>query len=299
MPERASARRDGWGNVRYDVVLVGFRLNARLKPAQALEAVLGLDAESCRALTQRFPATVLTGVSQSRADRVVEQLDQMGGKAEVHLSRISLATEPEKDTNSVRPFPDAEASGNYAIGEILAPMPKSASVRPKAAGAGAGAGAVSASVAPPKRPSREELDQALRDSFRPAHEPAGQGGEHDLAFAGLQNFDDSLDGFDKKGPSLEVDEAAYRSIQRKPESNTGRMAAARKLTLKQRLVKLLRRMLSSSFDWSMGFLALGVIGAITLYAVGYALDPEHAIAALKLEQLPESVRAASGKLLGK
>jgi hypothetical protein len=277
-----------WGNVRYDVVLVGFRLNARLKPAQALEAVLGLDAEACKALTQRFPATVLTGVSQSRADKVVEQLDQMGGKAEVHLSRISLATEPEKDTHSVRPFPDAEASGNYSIGEILAPMPKNASVQPKA-------GAVPA----PKRPSREELDQALRDSFRPAQEAAGKGGEHDLAFAGLQNFDDDLDGFAKKGPALEVDEAAYRSIQRKPETNTGRMAAARRLTLKQRLVKALRRMLSTSFDWSMGLVALGVIGAVTLYAVGYALDPEHAIAALKLEQLPESMRAASGKLLGK
>ena len=278
--------------MRYDVVLVGFRLNARLKPAQALEAVLGLDVESCKALTQRFPATVLTGVSQSRADKIVEQLEQMGGKAEVHLSRISLATEPEKDTNSVRPFSDAEASGNYAIGEILAPMPKSASVRPKAA---AGAGAGGAGVVAPKRPSREELDQALRDSFRPAQEAAGQGGEHDLAFAGLQNFDDSLDGFDKKGPSLEVDEAAFRSIQRKPETNTGRMAGARKLTFKQRLVKALRSMLSSSFDWSMGFLALGVIGALTLYAVGYALDPDHALAALKLEQLPESVRTALGK----
>ncbi|HTU58496.1 MAG TPA: hypothetical protein VMF89_08680, partial [Polyangiales bacterium] len=89
------------------------------------------------------------------------------------------------------------------------------------------------------------------------------------------------------------------SIQRKPETNTGRMAAARRLTFKQRLVKALRAMLSSSFDWSMGLLALGVIGAVTLYAVGYALDPDHAIAALKLEQLPESVRTASGKLLGK
>jgi hypothetical protein len=134
--------------LRYDVVLVGFRLNARLKPAQALQAVLGLDVDACKALTQRFPATVLTGVSQSRADKVVEQLDEMGGKAEVHLSRISLATEPEKDTTSVRPFAQKEGSGNYAIGEILAPMPKkNASTPPK-------------DEATPaiKRASREELD---------------------------------------------------------------------------------------------------------------------------------------------
>jgi hypothetical protein len=274
--------------LRYDVVLVGFRLNARLKPAQALQAVLGLDAEACRTLTQKFPATVLTGVSQSRADKVVEQLDELGGKAEVHLSRISLATEPEKDTNSVRPFAQEEASGNYAIGEILAPMPKkNVSVAPKGETPAA------------KRPSREELDQALRDSFRPGKEPspAGKpGGEHDLAFAGLQNFDDTMGGFDKKAPALEVDEVAFRSIQRKAEPPRH---AARKLTFRQRLVKFLRRMLSTSFDWSMGLLSLGVIGAITLYAVGYALDPEHAIAALKLEQLPDSMREATGKLLDK
>jgi hypothetical protein len=277
--------------LRYDVVLVGFRLNARLKPAQALQTVLGLDVEACKALTQKFPATILTGVSQSRADKVVEQLDELGGKAEVHLSRISLATEPEKDTHSVRPFPRDETSGNYAIGEILAPMSKKgASLPPKQD--------EPAVVA--KRPSREELDQALRDSFRPAQEAAAsgkRGGEHDLAFAGLQNFDDHLDGFDKKGPSLEVDEVALRSIQRRADPAGGK-GAARKLTLQQRMVKFLRQMLSTSFDWSMGVLSLGVIVAVTLYAVGYALDPEHAIGALKLEQLPGSMREASGKLLG-
>jgi hypothetical protein len=274
--------------LRYDVVLVGFRLNARLKPAQALQAVLGLDAEACKALTQKFPATVLTGVSQSRADKVVEQLDELGGKAEIHLSRISLANEPEKDTNGVRPFARDELSGNYAIGEILAPMPKHPSVRPNEEAPAA------------KRPSREELDQALRDSFRPAQGAgdSSRSAEHDLAFAGLQNFDDTLGGLDKAAPALDVDEAAYRSIQRRPESNTGRgMAAPRKLTFKQRLVKFLRRMLSTSFDWSMGLLSLGVIAAVTLYAVGYALDPEHAIAALKLEELPGTMRAASDKLL--
>jgi hypothetical protein len=165
----------------------------------------------------------------------------------------------------------------------------------------------SASVAPKdetppvtKRASREELDQALRDSFRPAQEATSgkqRGAEHDLAFSGLQNFDDSLGGFDKKGPALEVDEVAFRSIQRRADASPGR--AVKKLTFQQRLVKFLRRMLSSSFDWSMGLLSLGVIVAVTLYAVGYALDPEHAISALKLEQLPDSVREASGKLLGK
>lgn len=273
--------------MRYDVVLVGFRLNARLKPAQALQTVLGLDAEACKVLTQRFPATVLTGVSQSRADKVVEQLAEMGGKAEVHLSRISLAAEPEKDTQSVRPFAQEDLSGNYAIGEILAPMPrKGTSVAPKAEAA--------------KRPSREELDQALRDSFRPANDaPATpRSAEHDLAFSGLQNFDDNLDGFDKNAPKLEVDEVAFRSIQRKVDTSGGR-AAFKKLTFQQRAVKFLRRMLSTSFDWSMGLLSLGVIAAVTLYAVGYALDPEHAISALKLEQLPNDVSEASGKLLGK
>lgn len=276
--------------MRYDVVLVGFRLNARLKPAQALQAVLGLDADACRVLTQKFPATVLTGVSQSRADKVVEQLDEMGGKAEVHLSRISLAAEPEKNSQSVRPFAQEDASGNYAIGEILAPMPrKGASVAPKDDAASAA-----------KRPSREELDQALRDSFRPANDAAAKAraAEHDPAFSALQNFDDSLDGFDKNAPKLEVDEVAFRSIQRKVDTSGGR-AAPKKLTFQQRMVKFLRRMLSTSFDWSMGLLSLGVIAAITLYAVGYALDPEHAIGALKLEQLPDSMREASGKLLGK
>jgi hypothetical protein len=262
--------------LRYDLVIVGYRLNASVKPGQALQTVLGLDSETARNLTRQFPATVLTGLSLSRAEGVAKQLTDLGAKVEVVESRLSHASQPEKRNNSGRPSPADEQSGNYAIGEILAPMARHQSI-PTDVGA-----------AQPKRPSREELDAALRDSFRPqttpiSLPPAPLSAEHDAAFAGLQNFGDNLDGFNDGSALLEVDEGALRSIQRRPDASAG---TPKRRSLWQRMEGLLSNLASASMEWALGLFWLLVIGAITLVAVGYALDERDIMGALRREAEP-------------
>ncbi|HEX6245642.1 MAG TPA: ribosomal protein L7/L12, partial [Polyangiales bacterium] len=194
--------------MRYDVVIVGYKLNASIKPAQALQSVLGIDLETAKAMTRQFPATVLTGLSLSRAESVSQQLTDCGAKVEVRESRLSHVSEPDKSP-SMRPFPADEESGNYAIGEILAPMGRHSAAR------------ASEQATSSRRPSREELDAALRESLRPDAGPpppparVSISPEDDAAFAGISNFE-SIDGYTDSAAALDVDEVAFRSIQREP-----------------------------------------------------------------------------------
>jgi hypothetical protein len=294
--------------VRYDVVLVGFRLNASMKPAQALASVLGLDPQTCKELTKQFPANVLAGVSLSRAEKVSQQLTDVGAKVEVRESRLSHAAQP---TGSL-PFPVNEESGNYEIGEILAPMKR---------GSLGALGQPSSMPPAARRPSREELDEALRDSFRPAHggmlpprvssappELLGETNttpsapeilgnytpEQDPAFAALQNFEDGFDVLDKRAPALQVDEVALRSIQRVPETDAAR--AARRGTPLTRFVRWLSNMSGSALGWVVSFAWLLLIAGITLVSVAYAMDPSHALSAFDNQpQAPQSLlRSAFG-----
>lgn len=273
--------------MRYDVVLVGFRLNASMKPAQALHSVLGLDAATCKELTRQFPASVLAGVSLSRAEKVAQQLTDAGAKVEVRESRLSHASQPAPGN---QPFPASEESGNYEIGEILAPMKRGSLA----------ALAQPSSAPPPRRPSREELDAALRDSFRPTQGAArdkvsseppelltestpeilgNYTPEQDPAFAGLQSFGDSLDTLDVKAPTLQVDEVALRSIQRYPETEAAR--AARRPGPIVRFTRWLSGAGSSALGWLFSLFWLALICAVTLVAVAYAMDPTHVFSALQ------------------
>jgi hypothetical protein len=327
--------------VRYDVVIVGFRLNASLKPAQALQLVLGMDAETSKELTRRFPAAVLSGVSLSRAERVSGELTDAGAKVEVRESRLSLAHDggagsgardsgngsPAERPAVIAELPDGsrrtpphserheEASGNYEIGEILAPFGRAAT---------APAPAAQAPTPVTRRASREELDQALRDSLRPDQPsaltpaPAPAKGEKgkapperkaipepeafelmdNSAFAGMQNFGGGLDGFAEAedAPKLQVDEVALRSIQRRPEADA--RAASEQPALGARLGSWWSDVSGSALEWGAALLSLLVVTGITLLAVGYALDPEHALRPIGLEALPEGAKKLFAGLFG-
>jgi hypothetical protein len=268
--------------VRYDVVIVGYKLNADSKPAQALQTVLGLDIETAKAMTRQFPATVLTGLSLSRAESVSQQLTQCGAKVEVRESRLSHVSEPSP---SMRPFPIDEESGNYAIGEILAPMGRHSAARAEERGSQAS-----------RRPSREELDAALRESLRPAvakpSTPVNIGPEDDAAFAGISNFE-TVDGYTDSAAGLDVDEVAFRSIQRQPQPQSTR--AARGPGVWERLQRWAQNLGSGVLAWTTSLLWLGLITAVTLVAVGYALNPQDALGALKLELLAVQAGPALGR----
>jgi hypothetical protein len=328
--------------VRYDVVIVGFRLNASLKPAQALQLVLGMDAETSKELTRRFPSAVLSGVSLSRAERVSGELTDAGAKVEVRESRLSLANDgatgagargggngsPAERPAVIAELPDGsrrapphsgrheEASGNYEIGEILAPLGR---------GGTAPAPAAQAPTPVTRRASREALDQALRDSLRPDQaapetpEPApapgappgkGEKGKavpepepeafelmDNSAFAGMQNFGGGLDGFDAQdAPKLQVDEVALRSIQRRPEADA--RAASEQSALAARLGSWWSNVSGSALEWGAALLSLLVVTGITLLAVGYALDPEHVLRPIGLEALPAGAKKLFTDLFG-
>jgi hypothetical protein len=287
--------------LRYDVIVVGFRLNASLKPAQALQMVLGLDADTSKELTRRFPASVLSGVSLSRAERVSQELTDAGAKVEVRESRISLTQQAALDGGPAPAERGEPESGNYEIGEILAPLGRGALSQPAPAQAAA-SGA--------KRPSREELDQALRDSFRP--ESAGAGATvqtraapaaadklelmDNSAFAGLQSFGDGLDGFELAAPKLAVDEVALRSIQRRPDPAELEISGAP--SPPARVARWLSHVAGLAFEWGVALLGLLVVVGITLAAVGYALNPADVLGALGLGPLSASVRQLLTTLSG-
>jgi hypothetical protein len=325
--------------LRYDVVIVGFRLNASLKPAQALQLVLGIDADTSKELTRRFPANVLSGVSLSRAERVSAELTDAGAKVEVRESRLSLASDGGAGASSAssgssqvqRPaviaeLPDGsrrapphaarneEASGNYEIGEILAPLGRGGAAPPAAAAAPTTSAA--------RRASREELDQALRDSLRPDQAvaapqavapaavpakkekskpaPAPEAFElmDNSAFAGMQNFGGGLDGFAEAddAPKLQVDEVALRAIQRRPETDL--QPNSLQPSLRVRLGSWWSGVSASAFEWATALFSLFVVAAVTLLAVGYALDPEHVLRPIGLETLPESAKRLFAELFG-
>jgi hypothetical protein len=307
--------------LRYDVVVVGFRLNASLKPAQALQLVLGMDAETSKDLTRRFPASVLSGISLSQAERVSEALTDAGAKVEVRESRLSLAAEGVAGTSSppvtaelsdgTRRAPRAEhdaASGNYEIGEILAPLGKRGASPPPSA--------APAETPVTKRASREELDQALRDSLHPDAAPARAAAPapaarpataapdtfelmDNSAFAGLQSFGSELDGFgDEEAPKVQVDEVALRSIQRRPDNHSADKAPGPP-SIAARLRPWLSNFSAVAFDWGTALLSLLVVTGITLLAVGYALDPDNVLGAIGLGTLPVGAKKLFGDMFGK
>jgi len=274
--------------VRYDVVMVGYKLDASLKPAQALQSVLGLDLETARAMTRQFPAPVLTGLGLGRAQSVAEQLTQCGAQVEVRESRSSLAGEPAKLLSpSLRPLQVDGRGEGYAIGEILAPV---ARVAASASG-------------PSRRPSREALDAGLRpqleargaareqnqEAVLPTRSSASP--EHDAAFAGITNFD-HLDGYTDSAAALDVDEVAFRAIQRHPAGQN--QARRRGPSLWQRLRGYALSVARSSLAWALSMMWLGLISALTLLAVGYALDPDDILGALQLRALSDQARNALG-----
>ncbi|HEX5656222.1 MAG TPA: hypothetical protein VFX59_03465, partial [Polyangiales bacterium] len=70
-----------------DVVITGYRLNAKEPAQKALERILGLPPEVARALARNFPAVVVEGAANDNALRIRDQLESAGALVEVRASR--------------------------------------------------------------------------------------------------------------------------------------------------------------------------------------------------------------------
>jgi hypothetical protein len=261
-PHSGVGRDQGTQSVRYDVVIVGYKLNAAIKPAQALHTLLGLDLEAAKALTREFPTVVMSGLSLSRAESVRQQLSEYGAKVELR---------EQGSANEAPPVPSHTASAGYELGDILAP---SAMPRP---------GGMNARPAPA---------EALRGSLRPQTAPQAPSPEHDAAFAGIRNFD-HVDGYTDSAAELEVDEVAFRSIQRRPDF--AEADRARGPSLWQRLARASASLAGNLLQLGLSLSWLALIAAVTALAVGYALNPDDILGALKLGALPEQAQQLLGR----
>jgi len=117
--------------VHCDVVIVGYRLNAKEPAAKALERILGVTPEAARALTRAFPSVVAENAPEAHAEQLREQLTSAGALVELR---------PRGALNVAAARPDVPGAG--------------------AAAPAAAAGPAEAKVAPPAAPPRARLPVA-------------------------------------------------------------------------------------------------------------------------------------------
>ncbi|HEY6881567.1 MAG TPA: ribosomal protein L7/L12 [Polyangiales bacterium] len=72
--------------VQSDVVITGYRLNAKEPAQKALERILGLSPEDARTLARSFPAVVVQGAANDNAERIRAQLVDAGALVELRAS---------------------------------------------------------------------------------------------------------------------------------------------------------------------------------------------------------------------
>lgn len=308
--------------MRSDVVIVGYRLNAKEPAAKALERILGLGPEDARKLARGFPAVVARAVTLERAEALAEQLKAAGAQVDVreHVE-LSVASAA---------LPRAAAEG----GSRSAPLPTSArDARPEE---------------PPLAERAERTERAERaEPFFPAAtvaaSPAAYAPDVENSYrlgdfglgqpapsnaqvvvptapARAPGEDISLDLELASGSSLELDAPApsrsqqgatalagagsdlhtlggefedFESVQHVPqvEERAARAiqraprAAEVRRSAPPSLTARARSVVAKTFGaWVSGLLLLSALSAATLFAVGYALDPGDALGALQRER---------------
>ena len=314
-----------------DVVIIGYRLNAKEPAAKALERILGMFAEDARKLARSFPATVLAAGSQEQAERLMQQLTEAGALVELRASKpmpapvpreaqlsaarsaaghgrraslpmadkhaLDLASAPrprpahQGDAADLRarpqpggpPPPPPEALANYQLGDFgLAP----ASVRPgpilvvppppSGRGGPPTGAARRASVA-----SGTDLDFDLSGIPLELDQPESavrRGGNLVEASSDMrgERFSDSPPSTER---APQVEEAAFRSIQRAP-----RPAEVRRSGAPRAAKRTSGGSVSTLRAWAPSTFMLATVSVLSLSAVGYALDPDDAFGALLRER---------------
>ncbi len=78
--------RGGYERVQSDVVITGYRLNAKEPAQKALERILGMSPEAARTMARSFPAVVVQGAANDNAERIRAQLEHAGALVELRSS---------------------------------------------------------------------------------------------------------------------------------------------------------------------------------------------------------------------
>ncbi len=111
----------------YDVVIAGFRLNAKEQPAKVLERLLAMSAEQARVCSKNFPHVALSNASREAAEALQKRLDEAGARASVtpHQPGAVIAND------TARPAPTAEKAAARSVSlAAIEPLEVQERVRP-------------------------------------------------------------------------------------------------------------------------------------------------------------------------
>lgn len=271
-----------------DVVMIGYRLNAKEPAAKALERILGLTPEAARQLARQFPVVVVQGASEAHAAEVAHALETAGALVELR-SHAAEGSEhlPANDTSlaagaALPVAQEASASGSYQLGDFGLEPPSPPRAEPAAATAPAERAAEQVASGLPLElaglPSAaplelESLPGTRTRTQKEAPDPDAGSGLHTLG-DGFEDLDPAL-----KAPELE--ERAYRAIQRAPKPSISRRPAP--MPLVKRSARARAAIARSLRSWAPSVLALVLLTLGSALAVGYALDPGDPVGALVRE----------------
>jgi hypothetical protein len=272
--------------VRSDVVIVGYRLNAKEPAAKALERILKLAPDEARRVARSFPARVASGLPNERAEALAEALRDAGAQVQLEAHANEPTTEPpaERIARAVAtqlPVPSqvsrraeaSDTSGSYRLGDfepsVVAKLPTEES-------------------APRPAPSRSPGEELALDFPLGADLGIGldldvpaRGGSRDMPLAASAAEHNTLDGFDDFEPAAKlpvVEEQAFRAVQHRPRAPEPRRSLPPSAT--QRIKRAVGR---GVLAWLPSLAMLATLSAGSVFAVGYALDPGDAVGAIRRE----------------
>ncbi|MET0341459.1 MAG: hypothetical protein ABW252_10695 [Polyangiales bacterium] len=302
-----------------DVVIVGYRLNAKEPAPKALERILGLAPEVARKVARSFPAVVGAALSEHEATQLAARLRDAGAQVEVReLARegarpeqaVAAAPMPAPLPAARMPPPPAAArmpppppppppaaraaldevdddaleagtvTAAYRLGDFgLAPS------APKPAAPAPPASPQPPKQAPQQRAPGEDLSFDLDFSAGPdlELEHAANSNARAPTHSDPPDFDDRFELSHDAPPAAAapaVEERAYRAVQQRAPRTS--VHAPRRSSPLPAPVSRGRgaRALSYAQGWLPSLVLLALLSLGTLVAVGYALDPEHAFALL-------------------
>ncbi len=138
----------------YDVVIAGFRLNAKEQPAKALERILSMSPEQARVCSKQFPHLALSNAPREAAEALRLQLDEAGARVSIapHQAGAPVANDIQRPAAS--PPPPARSVSLAAV-EPLEVEPSRRAVVASSAKPRVSAPPASRPSATPSRPAEE------------------------------------------------------------------------------------------------------------------------------------------------
>jgi hypothetical protein len=103
----------------YDVIIVGFRLNAQESPARALERVLGLPSEQAKRVAKHFPYTAASDVSAEDAEALRARLFEAGARSTVRSHDFPEQGAAHPGFDPTPPPANDSVVLSYGIGDLV------------------------------------------------------------------------------------------------------------------------------------------------------------------------------------